>query len=538
MTQALPAGERRLVPRALLRHDPRNPRGQIDKTNKAVIDMAASMRVHGQIEPMVARPTPEPGAPDALTIVCGHVRDVALGLASIEQADVIVRDMTAEQAFEVMVVENGHREALSALGEARAFDLIVQTSGSVQAAALRVSLPVSYVRTRLTLLALEADVQRRLADGKLPIEHALSIARLPRELHLEAMHAITHDDGSVMALRDATQILRDRFTLRLQTAPFDRSDPDLVEGVGPCTSCPKRSGAQGELFGDVATPDQCLDSACFESKREAGWAKRSGEHRERKLTVISNAREARALIEDPSYLDLESPCLHDPSERPWKAVLGPKVVKKLPTMLARDKDKGVHELVGVRGLADVVTDDKAKAAVQTEVKRRDELRQVQVDEEDRRNKRDAKIGLLLNEVVTHLEAGTTTREIGIALALCALDVAWPETVKDVAKRHETDNWRTESAEDLRALITGQPTAAAAIAIAFELILTCAGQKGEDPFGGGAPLALVQNALKAAKKAAAPAPAPKEKKAAKEPPKKADKPAKTPEKKKPTKKAKA
>ena len=80
--------------------------------------------------------------------------------------------------------------------------------------------------------------------------------------------------------REASKLLRDRFTLRLADAPFDRADADLVPGAGSCKDCPKRSGNQGELFADVPSVDVCTDPTCFGAEEEGRGRGRGREARE------------------------------------------------------------------------------------------------------------------------------------------------------------------------------------------------------------------------------------------------------------------
>jgi len=74
-------------------------------------------------------------------------------------------------------------------------------------------------------------------------------------------------------LIDATPIrlkqwIADNVLLQLKTAPWDLGDAGLVPEAGSCTNCPKRTGANAALFGDLtAVEDTCTDPACFANKR-------------------------------------------------------------------------------------------------------------------------------------------------------------------------------------------------------------------------------------------------------------------------------
>jgi hypothetical protein len=112
---------------------------------------------------------------------------------------------------------------------------------------------------------------------------ALLLARIPDpKLQGEATEAILkghayYQKGGYVAqfvplsYREAEELVHAKFMLRLRGAPFRLADAELVPAAGPCTTCPKRTGNQPELFGDVKSADVCTDPPCFEAKRAALW---------------------------------------------------------------------------------------------------------------------------------------------------------------------------------------------------------------------------------------------------------------------------
>jgi hypothetical protein len=61
--------------------------------------------------------------------------------------------------------------------------------------------------------------------------------------------------------------VHERYTLSLETAPFDTHTNDLLPEAGSCFSCPKRSGNYPELFSDIESADVCTDPDCFGKKK-------------------------------------------------------------------------------------------------------------------------------------------------------------------------------------------------------------------------------------------------------------------------------
>jgi ParB-like chromosome segregation protein Spo0J len=58
--------------------------------------------------------------------------------------------------------------------------------------------------------------------------------------------------------------------LKLADVPWRLDDANLVPAAGGCTTCPKRSGSNAALFGDLtAEDDVCSDPTCFAAKQDA-----------------------------------------------------------------------------------------------------------------------------------------------------------------------------------------------------------------------------------------------------------------------------
>jgi len=76
---------------------------------------------------------------------------------------------------------------------------------------------------------------------------------------------------------EVRQHILNQFFLRLTKAPFDITDATLhpAHATRPddptliCANCPRRTGANPDLFGDVPNADLCTDPSCFAAKRAA-----------------------------------------------------------------------------------------------------------------------------------------------------------------------------------------------------------------------------------------------------------------------------
>lgn len=192
--------------------------------------------------------------------------------------------------------------------------------------AKRVGKPTAYVAQRLKLLTLTLDAKLLFSRGHLTLGHALLLARLTEADQERALRWLLDADPKYDK-RDLTEIVRARLASRREAMPGDEEeeseddleeqrdhkrsvpaakymregerlinateaqlkrwieanvllklagvpwrleDADLLPGAGACTVCPKRSGSNAALFGDLtAEDDVCLDPACFALKQDA-----------------------------------------------------------------------------------------------------------------------------------------------------------------------------------------------------------------------------------------------------------------------------
>jgi ParB family chromosome partitioning protein len=105
------------------------------------------------------------------------------------------------------------------------------------------------------------------------VGHALEIAKLPQAQQDKAFDAAFRsvwNGGTqsrvVLPLRDFTAWIQQNILLSLDSVPFDRNDAMLVPEAGSCAECPKRTGFNTLLFGEMSHRDQCTDAACLNNK--------------------------------------------------------------------------------------------------------------------------------------------------------------------------------------------------------------------------------------------------------------------------------
>lgn len=148
------------------------PRISFDQ--KALEDLAKSIKQHGIIQPLVVRKLG-----DKYEIIAGERRYKASQLAGLIKVPAIVSEMTDQESAEVALVENVQRQDLSAIEEARSYKNILDNGEMTQdELAKKMGLSQSSVANKLRLLNLSDDVQKAVLDGKISERHARSLLQV------------------------------------------------------------------------------------------------------------------------------------------------------------------------------------------------------------------------------------------------------------------------------------------------------------------------------------------------------------------------
>jgi ParB family transcriptional regulator, chromosome partitioning protein len=136
-------------------------------------ELATSIRAHGLVEPLVVRRAARPGT---FELVAGERRWRALQRAGINEALVVVKDVSAKEAFELALIENVQREELNPIELAEAFDRLLREHGYTQEAlAERVGKDRTTVANALRLLKLPPRVRSKVVEGELTEGHARAL---------------------------------------------------------------------------------------------------------------------------------------------------------------------------------------------------------------------------------------------------------------------------------------------------------------------------------------------------------------------------
>jgi len=195
--------------------NPNQPRIHFDEESLA--DLAASIRELGVLQPVLVRAA-EPGR---YRLIAGERRWRAARRAGLDTIPAIVRETDELGSIEQALVENLHRQDLTALEEAAAYQQLIEdfelTHDDV---ATRVGKSRVAVTNTLRLLQLPPTIQHLLADGRLTAGHARALLGTPDRGFQEALaRRAVAEHLSVRAVEEA---------VRAHATGADR-----VEGVAP-----------------------------------------------------------------------------------------------------------------------------------------------------------------------------------------------------------------------------------------------------------------------------------------------------------------
>jgi len=151
------------------------PRKAFDE--KALLELAQSIKEHGMLQPILVRPID-----DFYEIIAGERRFRAAKLAGIEVIPAVIREIDDIQSAEISLIENLQREDLSIIEEAWAYKKLIESYGYTQElVAERIGKSRSHVANTIRLLSLPQEVLDMLDKRLITAGHARSVLSLEDE---------------------------------------------------------------------------------------------------------------------------------------------------------------------------------------------------------------------------------------------------------------------------------------------------------------------------------------------------------------------
>lgn len=164
--------------------------------------------------------------------------------------------------------ENREREAPHPMDEAEYCNDLAKLGMDHAAIAKQLGIKKRDVTRRLQLIALSAKARKAFVEGRVDEDGALALATTDHAKQADVVAALAA--GSLQR-EEVVGYVRRTFTAQLDDVPWRASDEKLLPKAGACTTCPKRSDRQRDLFGEDTAGVRCLDVDCWRSKMEAQW---------------------------------------------------------------------------------------------------------------------------------------------------------------------------------------------------------------------------------------------------------------------------
>ena len=163
----------RHVPIDRIEPNPENPRLLFEES--ALEELAASIREHGVLQPILVRPTGR----DQYQLVAGERRWRAARLAGLLTIPALVEELDDDAALEIAVIENLQREDLSPLEEANMYEKMVTEHGySIRKLAQKLGKDKGYLENRLRLADAPEEIRALVSVRKDTLSHAYELMKV------------------------------------------------------------------------------------------------------------------------------------------------------------------------------------------------------------------------------------------------------------------------------------------------------------------------------------------------------------------------
>ena len=249
--------------------NPNQPRVHFDE--ESLSELTASIAEMGVLQPILVRPLDE----HTYELIAGERRWRAAQRAGLSTIPAVIRTTDDVSSVEQALVENLHRQDLTALEEAAAYQQLIGDFGLTHdQVSSRVGKSRSSITNSLRLLGLPPAVQRLLADDQLSAGHARALLGTPDRGRQESLAREAVAGGwSVRMVEDAVR--------RVGVGPSTEPSVAPIDGAGLTPATKLRPPGLLELENLLA------------------------EHLDTRVSVQMTAKRGRVTIDFADLADLE-----------------------------------------------------------------------------------------------------------------------------------------------------------------------------------------------------------------------------------------
>jgi ParB family transcriptional regulator, chromosome partitioning protein len=164
----------RNIPVDRIAANPNQPRMHFDE--ESLNELAASIREHGVLQPILVRPA---GEPQRYQLVAGERRWRAAQKAGLHEVPALIEQIDDDTALEIAIIENLQREDLSPLEEAMMYERMTREHGySVRRLAQKIGKDKGYIENRLRLAGAPTEIKQLVSLRKDTLSHAYELLKV------------------------------------------------------------------------------------------------------------------------------------------------------------------------------------------------------------------------------------------------------------------------------------------------------------------------------------------------------------------------
>lgn len=219
-------------------------------------ELAKSITVQGVIEPIMVRPSKQHEG--MYEIVCGERRYRSSIIAQQTTIPAMIRELTDDEALDIMITENLQRRDISPMEEAVAFmQLIDRRNMTIPELAVRFGKSELFIRNRLRLNELIPEFRALIEKDQVPLSHGLELCKLDIKIQQDLFNA-HYQEGS---WNNWATITGKELVRRINNISIDLED--ALFSTFECETCQFNS-RYADLFCDE---EKCTNKFCFEAKQ-------------------------------------------------------------------------------------------------------------------------------------------------------------------------------------------------------------------------------------------------------------------------------
>lgn len=192
---------------------------------EALNDLAASIKEHGIIQPLILR-----DLGNKYEIIAGERRYKASQLAGVSEVPAIIGEMDDQTSAELALIENIQRKDLSAIEEAKSYKKILDMGGFTQEElAKRMGKGQSTIANKMRLLSLTNEVQAALMNNLISERHARCLLQVKEEnKQKEVLNKIITNR---MNVRDTDNYIKNMLGMNQDEPLFNNSTSNSLENT-------------------------------------------------------------------------------------------------------------------------------------------------------------------------------------------------------------------------------------------------------------------------------------------------------------------